>query len=66
MSLSAVEKQISEYLTQQKDEQLPLSEKLVNINSGTTNISGVHQVGEILRLQFEQLGFKNSMGRRTR
>src|SRR3990167_2853982 len=56
--LSAVEKQISEYITQQKDEQLSLLEKLININSGTANISGVHQVGEILRLQFEQLGFK--------
>jgi glutamate carboxypeptidase len=56
--LSAVEKQISEYITQQKDEQLSLLEKLVNINSGTANISGVHQVEEILRLQFEQLGFK--------
>lgn len=57
-SLSAVEKQISKYITQQKDEQLSLLEKLVNINSGTANISGVRQVGEILRLQFEQLGFK--------
>lgn len=57
-SLSVVEKQISKYITQQKDEQLSLLEKLVNINSGTANISGVHQVGEILRSQFEQLGFK--------
>jgi len=57
-SLSAVEKLISNYITQQKDEQLSLLEKLVNINSGTANISGVRQVGEILQLQFEQLGFK--------
>jgi len=57
-SLSTIEKQISQYITQQKDEQLTLLEKLVNINSGTANISGVHQIGEILRLQFEQLGFK--------
>ena len=57
-SLSVIEKQISKYITQQKDEQLSLLEKLVNINSGTGNISGIRQVGEILRLQFEQLGFK--------
>ncbi len=57
-SLSAVEKQISKYITRQKDQQLSLLENLVNINSGTANISGVHQVGEILRLQFEQPGFK--------
>jgi glutamate carboxypeptidase len=57
-SLSAVEKQISNYIIQQKDEQLALLKNLVNINSGTTNISGVQQVGEILRIQFAQLGFK--------
>lgn len=56
--LSVVEKQISEYITQQKDEQLSLLEKLVNINSGTTNISGIHQTGELLRMQLEKLGFK--------
>jgi glutamate carboxypeptidase len=57
-SLSYEEKQISGYISQKKDEQLSLLEKIVNINSGTTNISGVHEVGEILRLQFDQLGFK--------
>jgi len=56
--LSVVEKQISEYITQQKDEQLSLLEKLVNINSGTTNISGIHQTGELLRVQLEKIGFK--------
>jgi glutamate carboxypeptidase len=57
-SLSAVEKEITNYVTQHKEEQLSLLEKLVNINSGTTNISGIRQVGAILRLQFDQLGFK--------
>ena len=57
-SLSAIEKQMSNYITQQKDAQLSLLEKLVNINSGTANIAGVRQVGDILRLKFEQLGFK--------
>ena len=57
-SLSVVEKQISKYITQEKNKQLSLLEKLVNINSGTANISGIHQVGEILCFQFNQLGFK--------
>lgn len=57
-SLSTLEKEITNYITQRKEEQLSLLEKLVNINSGTTNISGIRRVGAILRVQFEQLGFK--------
>lgn len=53
-----IESQISYYVTTQKQEQLSLLEKLVNINSGTTNTWGVHQVGELLRPQFEKLGFE--------
>ncbi|KTC84841.1 M20/M25/M40 family metallo-hydrolase [Legionella brunensis] len=55
--LSSVESKIVGYLDQQSNEQLLLLEKLVNINSGTTNIAGITQVGNILRSQFEQLGF---------
>ncbi|MDF1757584.1 MAG: M20/M25/M40 family metallo-hydrolase [Legionellaceae bacterium] len=54
---STTEKKISEYIVKQKNEQLSLLETLVNINSGTANISGVRHVGEILRPQFKQLGF---------
>lgn len=46
------------YIDKLQLEQLSLLEKLVNINSGTANIAGVHQVGEILRPFFHQLGFK--------
>lgn len=53
-----IETQISHYITTQQQEQLSLLEKLVNINSGTTNIAGIHQIGELLRPQFEELGFK--------
>jgi len=53
-----IEAVISAYVTTQKQEQLSLLEKLVNINSGTANIAGVHQIGELLRPQFEALGFK--------
>lgn len=53
-----IENQIAHYLNYKQQEQLSLLEKLVNINSGTTNLAGVHQVGELLRPQFEELGFK--------
>jgi len=35
-----------------------LLEKLVNINSGTLNAAGVRRVGEVLRPEFEALGFR--------
>lgn len=53
-----IETQIKAYIDKQQLGQLSLLEKLVNINSGTANIVGVHQIGEILRPLFEQLGFK--------
>ena len=55
--LSPVEKQITQVICVNQTAQLKLLEQLVNINSGTTNLSGIHQVGEILRPQFEALGF---------
>lgn len=56
--LSSIEKQIKDYLVEQQPAQLAFLEQLVNVNSGTTNLAGVRQVGEMLRPQFEQLGFK--------
>jgi glutamate carboxypeptidase len=55
--LSVVEKQIQENVVRQQAAQLALLEQLVNINSGTNNVSGVRQVGDILQAQFQQLGF---------
>lgn len=57
-ALLPIEKRITAYITAHQNEQLSLLEKLVNINSGTANIPGVYQVGEILKPQFEALGFK--------
>ena len=37
---------------------LALLERLVNINSGTMNTAGVRSVADVLRAQFESLGFK--------
>ncbi len=55
---SLTEVQIKNSINSQQTSALNLLEKLVNINSGTQNIAGVHQVGEIVREQFNQLGFK--------
>jgi glutamate carboxypeptidase len=56
--LSAPEIKMRDYLSQKQGEQLSLLEKLVNINSGTENIEGVNKIGEMLRPEFEALGFK--------
>lgn len=37
--------------------ELALLEQLVNINSGTLNLTGVRKVGDVLRAQFDSLGF---------
>jgi glutamate carboxypeptidase len=55
--LAPAEKQMRDYIISQTAAQLALLEKLVNINSGTTNLVGVHKVGEILRTEFDKLGF---------
>lgn len=55
--LSPTEKEITGYIAQHQADQLSLLETLVNINSGTQNISGVKRVGKKLQHQFDQLGF---------
>ena len=55
---SSIENQITHSVAAQQKDQLSLLENLVNINSGSANIAGVHQIGELLRPQFEALGFK--------
>src|SRR5437763_10092368 len=39
-------------------EYLALLERVVNVNSGTQNVAGVRQVGELFRAQFDALGFR--------
>ena len=55
--LSPEEKKLSQYLQDRKEEPFALLERLVNINSGSENIEGVQQVGELLRSEFAALGF---------
>ena len=49
---------IKAYLAKQQPAEILLLRKLVNINSGTTNIAGVKRTGELLRVEFKRLGFK--------
>lgn len=48
----------SHKIKQESNAQLKLLEKLVNINSGSTNIAGVNRVGKIVAKELQQLGFK--------
>jgi glutamate carboxypeptidase len=57
-SLSTTERAITASIDRHNGEALALLEKLVNINSGTNNFAGVRQVGDILRAEFDALGFK--------
>ncbi|VEG91833.1 carboxypeptidase G2 [Legionella spiritensis] len=55
--LTAIEQEITKTVTEQASRQLSLLEQLVDINSGTDNKAGIHQVGEQLRTELKQLGF---------
>jgi len=57
-SVTPTERTIASAVDAHSREALTLLERLVNINSGTMNFAGVRQVGDILRAQFDTLGFK--------
>ncbi|MEA5259974.1 M20/M25/M40 family metallo-hydrolase [Arcicella aquatica] len=56
--LNKTEKKIAEYIEEQMPQTEALLKKIVNINSGTLNKEGVREVGNILRKEFDDLGFK--------
>ena len=57
-AITSTERAIATAVDSHNGEALALLERLVNINSGTMNFAGVRQVGDILRAQFDTLGFK--------
>ena len=57
-TLTATERTVASAVDSHNRDALALLERLVNINSGTMNFPGVRQVGDILRAQFDTLGFK--------
>ncbi len=57
-TLSALERAIARAVDERNGEALSLLERTVNINSGTMNLAGVRRVGEVLRAEFDALGFR--------
>ncbi|HXJ40211.1 MAG TPA: hypothetical protein VNH18_13110, partial [Bryobacteraceae bacterium] len=56
--LPTEEAKIVQYVNSSSAESNTLLEKLVNINSGTMNPAGVRAVADVLKPEFEKLGFK--------
>ncbi|VVC75541.1 Carboxypeptidase G2 [Aquicella siphonis] len=56
--LDQTENQIIDHIKQNRTRQIRMLEELVNVNSGTMNIPGIRRVGNLLRNELEQLGFK--------
>ncbi|CAN5800049.1 M20 family metallopeptidase [soil metagenome] len=57
VALSSQERQIVEHVRRDADEAVAFLERTVNINSGTLNPAGVRRVAELMRPEFEALGF---------
>jgi glutamate carboxypeptidase len=55
--VSPAERAIVRAATAGNAEGLALLERVVNINSGTMNLAGVRQVGDVFRAEFDRLGF---------
>jgi glutamate carboxypeptidase len=55
--LSPVERATVQSVDRHNAAALALLERLVNMNSGTMNFAGVRTVGDVLRAQFDSLGF---------
>jgi len=58
--LTKEEKAILARIDAQMPETLKLLEEMVNINSGTLNVSGVRKVGDLLDKAFQQAGFQTT------
>jgi glutamate carboxypeptidase len=55
---SLIEQKIVNQIDQELNQSVETLKKVVNINSGTLNFSGVREVGDVFSTQFEELGFK--------
>ena len=59
-ALTPEEQKIVAYVDAHDDEALALLEKVVNINSGTQNVAGVREVGNVFAAEFDALGFRTT------
>jgi glutamate carboxypeptidase len=55
--LTKEEKQLIQHINKDMPQTLRILEELVNINSGTLNVAGVRETGEVLRREFDKIGF---------
>jgi glutamate carboxypeptidase len=55
--LSATERKLASFADSQNDPNTTFIEQLVNVNSGTMNTAGVHQIADMLAPRFRALGF---------
>jgi glutamate carboxypeptidase len=55
--LSRAEQRMAQTVEREADRSIALLERMVNQNSGTLNLPGVRAVGEMMRPEFEALGF---------
>jgi glutamate carboxypeptidase len=58
--LSAVESKIVDRVDYNNEEGLELLKETIAINSGTMNFDGVRKVGDVLRKEFDDIGFETS------
>lgn len=56
--LSATERKIRSSVERHREAQVDFLERVVNINSGTLNVEGVRQVGDVFRAALDSLGFE--------
>lgn len=56
--LTTIEQEIVQFIDGHNDKALALLERVVNINSGTMNFTGVREVGAVFRAEFDELGFE--------
>ena len=55
--LSPAERAVVRAVDSERARTLELLRRIVNINSGTMNFAGVREVGDVLRVEFDSLGF---------
>lgn len=58
--LSSVESKIVDRVNYNNEDGLELLKEIIAINSGTMNFEGVKKVGDVLRKEFDALGFETS------
>ena len=56
--LNRDEKKVVSIVDANMDQAINFLEKTVNINSGTNNLDGVRQVGEVFKIELDGLGFE--------